>query len=108
MEEFEYSGRQTIVTLADASIIPMLDDLKLQSVTDFRNQCNGSSIRADQILFRIRSPLKMTMTDLLAQEGVSGYNANQNLSWQVSIPQSKLLTTISTSISAPTILMTLY
>ena len=54
-------------------------------------QYNGSSVRPDQIMSRIRPPLKMTMTDLLAQEGVSGYNANQNLSWQVSIPPIEVI-----------------
>ena len=54
----------TVVTLSDASINPLLENLKLQSLTDFRDQRNGSPVRLGQILSRIRLALKMTMTDL--------------------------------------------
>ena len=31
------------------------------------------------------------MTDLLTQEGVSGYNADQNITWQTSIPHIEVI-----------------
>ena len=63
----------------------MLDDLRLQSLTNFRDQCNGSSVRPDQILTRIRPPEKLTMSDLLKQNGVPGFSAEQKICRQQSI-----------------------
>ena len=91
MGQLDSSGRPTIVTFTDASIISMLEDSKLQSLTDFRDQCNGSSVCPDQVLSRIRPALKITMTDLLIQDGVTGYNAEQNISWQTSIPPIEVI-----------------
>ena len=85
LSQTDPSGRSTVVTFTDATTIPMLDDLKLQSITNFSDQCNGSSVRPDQILTRIRPPLKITMTDLLLVDGVPGYTADQNANWQQSI-----------------------
>ena len=81
MGQFDFSGRSQIVTFTDPSIIPMLEDLKVQALTDFRDQCNGLSIRSGQILSRMRPAQKMTMTDLLIHDGVTGYNAEANISW---------------------------
>ena len=89
--QLDSSGRPTIVTFTDASNIPMLEDLKLQVLTDFRDHCNGSSVPPDQILSRIRPALKMTMTDLLIQDGVTGYTADQNFTMQTSIPPIEVI-----------------
>ena len=62
----------------------MSKDLKLQALTD-------SSVRPDQILSRIRPALKMAMTDLLIQDGVTGYNAEANISWQSSISSIEVI-----------------
>ena len=89
--QLDSSGRPTIVTFNDASIIPIMEDLKLQALTDFRDHCNGSSVRPDQILSQIRPALEMTMTDLLIQDGVTDFTAEQNINWQTSIPPIEVI-----------------
>ena len=79
MGQSDSSGRPTIVAFTYATLIPLLKHLKLQSLTDFRDQYNGSHLLPEQILSRIRPALKMIMTDLLAQDGVTGYNAEANI-----------------------------
>ena len=91
MGQSDLSGRPTIVAFTDSSLISLLENLKLQSLTDFRDQCNGPHLLPEQILFRIRPAPKMAMNDLLIQDGVTGYNAEAKFSWQSSISSIEVI-----------------